>query len=544
MKAKAPRRRKPLPPGRKPRANPQAKPVASDRDRLAQELDVHRVELEMQNEELRSARLEIESGLERFTELFDFAPIGYAELSSEGLIRAINHAGASLLGKARKQLAGASFHAIVSLSDRPVFVELCQRTLASETKLVDQLQLTGHGRTIDVRIAAMAMRRHEPAILVAFHDITELVAAQRALVESDRRKDEFIAALSHELRNPLSPIATGIFVLERVGTQSEVGAKTLAIMQRQVDHMSRLIDDLLDVTRITRGKIELHPERVELGDLVRCTVDDHRASLTNSGLAVEAELEPGLWVDGDPVRLVQVASNLLSNAEKFTPPGGCVRVSLQAVDGRAVLRVVDSGVGVDPEQRVRVFDAFAQAPQSIERSRGGLGLGLAIVHGIAKLHGGDVTLHSSGPGCGTEVTVSLPLVAAHVRPVAATPPPPRARRILVIEDSVDTADNLRVALELSGHDVSVAHDGQAGLAIAREIHPDVVVCDLGLPGMDGYQVAAALRADPGMQSTFLVALSGYATRADRKRSAKAGFDRHVAKPANIETLLEIVGATR
>jgi two-component system CheB/CheR fusion protein len=308
--------------------------------------------------------------------------------------------------------------------------------------------------------------------------------------------------------------------------------------------LTRLIDDLLDVTRITRGKVQLRRERVELGELVRRTMDDHRASFEASGVRLEAHFEPeAFWVDADPARIVQALSNLLCNAEKFTPRDGIVVVSLRRDAERVLLRVRDSGAGIAPEVLEHLFEPFAQAPQTIDRTRGGLGLGLAMVRGLVELHGGRVDIASKGAGRGTEVIVALPLETA---PEKRAPSPDaaviNARRILVIEDNQDAADTLRDALALNGHQVQVAYDGQTGLAMAKTLRPEVVICDIGLPGMSGYAVATAFRAEEKLRGTYLVALSGYAQREDIQRAADAGFNRHIAKPPSLDELELVLAA--
>jgi two-component system CheB/CheR fusion protein len=512
--------------------------------RLVHELEVHQIELEMQNEELRGARRELEMALSNYTELFDFSPIGYAAIAPDEKIREINHAGAKLLARNRKSVIGTAFGVYVVLEDRQMLHVTIGRALASQEPATCEVVVRQPtGSVLSVRATCVRLARSEPVILVAFEDITAQKAAERALKEADQRKDEFIATLSHELRNPLAPIRTGVYLLGQAEAGSALARKTLAIIERQVTHMTRLIDDLLDVTRITRGKIELHRAPIELGEIVRRVADDHAASFTADRVWLDSDVtDQPVWVDGDAARIVQVLTNLLSNAQKFTPPSGTVTIALERVADDAVLRVRDTGNGVSPHLLDRVFEPFTQAPQTIERSRGGLGLGLAMSKGIIELHGGTIALASKGPGSGTEVTVTLPLVApaAHAAVVAPTRHV-EPRRVLVIEDSVDLADSLRSAIELEGHQVEIAYDGPNGLARAHAFHPDVVLCDLGLPGMDGLEIARTLRADRELHDVFLVALSGYARPEDRLRTADAGFDRHVAKPPDLAALQRLIG---
>jgi len=367
-----------------------------------------------------------------------------------------------------------------------------------------------------------------------------LQTANEALLDADRRKDEFLAVLSHELRNPLAPIRSSLYVLERAGTGDDRGRRAMAVIERQARQLSRLVDDLLDVTRVVRGKIRLRTERADLAELVRSAVEDHRGLFARAG--VELAYDPGspVFVDADASRLAQVVGNLLQNAAKFTPRDGRVRVEVRAGE-RAEIRVTDTGAGMTAETLARIFEPFMQADTTLDRSRGGLGLGLALAKGLAELHGGGIRAHSEGPGLGAEFVVWIPVA----RPRAPEPAPvraaaPGARRVLVVEDNVDAAQSLRDALELDGHEVAVAGTGPEGLAMARGFAPQVLLCDLGLPGMDGFDVARAFRADGALSGTYLVALSGYAGPEDLRRSREAGFDRHLAKPPTVERLEEVL----
>jgi PAS domain S-box-containing protein len=524
-------------------------PAAADAQRILHELEVHQAELEIQNEELRGARSETEAALARYTELFEFAPIGYTTLSADGLIQELNHAGARLLGVSRSRVVGTPFAGFVAPSACAVFRALLGKALDGEGRPSDELALEISGQTVQVHLTATAVARAERTILLAFEDITErrareaqLARTEQALREADRRKDDFLAMLSHELRNPLGPLRSSLFVLDNVDPTSQQALDARAIIDRQVTHLSRLVDDLLDVTRITRGKIELQREGIELAELVRRTVADHRVGFEARGIRLEARLEPGpFWLDADPARLIQIASNLLGNAQKFTPAGGTVSVSVEARGPQVALRVRDTGAGIAPELIPGLFEPFTQAPQTMERGRGGLGLGLAMVKGLVELHGGTVQLASEGAWRGTEAVVLLPLAGAPARSAGgAEPRPGPGRRVLVIEDNVDAAATLGKALGLMGHDVRVTHLGALGLELSRTFRPAAVICDLGLPKMDGYAVAAAFRADPVLREARLIALSGYARPEDRRRAAAAGFDHHVAKPPRLEELRRLI----
>jgi signal transduction histidine kinase/ActR/RegA family two-component response regulator len=365
--------------------------------------------------------------------------------------------------------------------------------------------------------------------------------AERALHEADHRKEEFLAVLSHELRNPLAPIRTSLHVLE-LGLGGGEASRAMQIMSRQVGHLERLVNDLLDVTRVTHGKLQVDMQPLELGRLAHRAAEDGRSFFSTRGLALDVTLPSApVWVRGDATRLAQVLGNLLQNAAKFSKAGGRVQLSLDAVDGAAVLEVRDDGLGIEPELLARVFEPFVQADTSLDRRLGGLGLGLALVKGLVEMHGGTVALSSAGKGAGTSAVVRLPVVSAPApHETAPRLPAVGSRKILVIEDNVDAADSLRLALELEGHHVEVAHDGPRGIARASAVAPDVVLCDIGLPQMDGYTVARALREDPRTRGALLVALSGYGTEDDQRRAAEAGFDAHMTKPGSIEKLQEIV----
>jgi PAS domain S-box-containing protein len=366
--------------------------------------------------------------------------------------------------------------------------------------------------------------------------------------DADRRKNEFLGVLSHELRNPLAPIRNSLYLLERVPASSDQAIRARAVMARQVEHLSRLVDDLLDVTRISRGKVELQRGPVELDVLVRRTVEDHWAIFAGRGVELVAPpASAPLWIHADPTRVSQVVGNLLVNAAKFTDRGGRVTVRVAQEDGYAVVAVADTGVGIAEDVLPRVFEPFVQGDGTLDRRQGGLGLGLSLVKGLVEMHGGTVEARSDGPGRGAELSIRLPLLAEPPQPERRGPrsaPRTRSRRVLVVEDNVDAAHTLRDVLQLAGHDVEVVHDGVQGVARARESRPDVVVCDIGLPGKDGYEVARELRATPDLAGVLLVAVTGYALPEDQRRAAAAGFDAHLSKPVAPDDIQRVVAAER
>ena len=375
-------------------------------------------------------------------------------------------------------------------------------------------------------------------------DVTERRRFEEALREADR-KDEFLAVLSHELRNPLTPIKNSLAILERAPPGGAQALRAQTVIGRQVHHLTRLVDDLLDVTRIARGKAQLQRERFELGEVVGRTVEDYRATFADGGVAfADAISAEPMWLTGDATRIAQVVGNLLGNAAKFTPRGGSVELTLERASDAAILRVRDNGNGIAPDVLDHVFEPFAQAPQTPDRKSGGLGLGLALVQGFVQLHDGSVAVSSGGIGQGAEFTVRLPLEASAVAGVEPGGPDRsvRSRRVLIIEDNVDAADSLREVLELCGHEVRVAFDGREGLRVAGAFVPEVVLCDIGLPGMTGYEVARALRSDDRLGGAVLVALTGYSLPEDQRRATDAGFAYHVKKPPNLDELLRLVEA--
>jgi PAS domain S-box-containing protein len=377
-------------------------------------------------------------------------------------------------------------------------------------------------------------------------DITERKRAEESLREANLRKNEFLGVLSHELRNPLAPIQNSLHILEHAPEGSEQAARARAVIARQTHHLTRLVDDLLDVTRISRGVIQLHRAPVELGALARHAVEDHRPLFSSRSLALDLRTDSDpLWIDADATRVTQIIGNLLHNAAKFTNAQGHVSVDVALEAGRAVIRVTDDGVGIAPELLPHVFEPFTQAEATLHRTLGGLGLGLALVKGLVELHGGEVTAKSDGAGRGSEVTVRLPVLGT-VGPAPEDPAArvtPSRRRVLVIEDNVDAAESLKESLELSGHEVAVARDGNEGLARARSFRPEVVLCDIGLPGIDGYEVARRIRADSSL-SPLLVAVSGYALPEDQRKAHEAGFDRHLSKPFQFREVDEVLATVR
>jgi PAS domain S-box-containing protein len=364
--------------------------------------------------------------------------------------------------------------------------------------------------------------------------------AEAALQEADRRKDEFLAMLAHELRNPLAPIRNALQVMSMRGITDPALRQVRDMIGRQVNHLTRLVNDLLEVGRMIRGKIELRKERLDLVRLVRHAVEDQQSAFEQAGLRVHVALpELPVWVMADDTRLTQALDNLLQNAGKFTERGGQVSVRLAVQDQRAEVAVKDTGIGIESKMLPIIFEPFTQADRSLDRSRGGLGVGLSLVKRLVEMHGGEVHAFSEGPGRGAEFLIRL---AVEPEPAALTDipvAPARAAkhlRVLVVEDNRDAADSLRMLLELYGYEVAVAYSGPEGVKAALQWHPDVVLCDIGLPGLSGYEVAGQLRSNPTTACARLIAVTGYGQEEDRRRSKEVGFDNHLVKPVDPMTL--------
>jgi signal transduction histidine kinase/ActR/RegA family two-component response regulator len=408
----------------------------------------------------------------------------------------------------------------------------------------------------------IAQRKQAEEALRQAHDELEqrvqertsaLARANEALQEADRRKDEFLAMLAHELRNPLAPIRNGLYILRMPKADGAAGGRVIQMMEQQVRHLTRMVDDLLDVSRISRGKIQLCKETIDLASAVGHAVETVRplAEAQRHTLSVVLPPEP-IFLEGDATRLEQVLCNLLNNAAKYTEPGGRIDLTVQRDGDAAVVGVRDTGVGIPADMLPHVFDLFTQADRSLARSQGGLGIGLTLVRKLVEMMGGTVTAHSDGLGKGSQFLVRLPTLPQPVRPAQGSPitdarPRGRALRVLVVEDVGDVADMLVMLLTLWGHEVRSVPDGHAALLAARTYHPDVVLLDIGLPGMNGYDVARQLRQEANVGRPVIAAVTGYGGPEDRRRSREAGFDHHLIKPvvpAALEAILACAESCR
>lgn len=374
----------------------------------------------------------------------------------------------------------------------------------------------------------------------------QLLTQAQTLAEADEQKNGFLGLLAHELRDPLAAVSNSVFLLSSLPDAGDLSRRACAVIERQTRQLTRLIDDLLDITRISRGKIHLDRADVDLADVIRDCVEDHRLIFDKQSLIVDMVLpEAPILVYADRARISQIICNLLDNAVKFTEPGGLLCVSASRKGNLACFSVSDSGIGVDPAELSRLFRPFVQADPSRTRSQGGLGLGLALVEAFAGLHGGTVQASSEGRGMGATFMVQLPISIGDRTPTSTAAITDHERvtrrlRVLVVDDTSDAAESLRDALRLDDHDVQVAPTASEGLARMREFRPDVVFCDIGLPGMDGYEFGRRVRNDATLHDSYLVALTGYASADDCASALEAGFDLHLSKPATIASVRQVL----
>jgi PAS domain S-box-containing protein len=476
----------------------------------------------------------------------------------QGMIRSWNKGAQCLFGYTTEEAIGKPAMLLIPLDradEGPAILERIRRG-----EVVDRYEtMRQHkdGSLLVISLTVSPLRDAAGRIIGASEiarDITErkrlsneLRQRNADLLESDRRKDEFLAMLSHELRNPLAPILNAVQLLRLQRDESERQQCARTIIERQVGQLVRLVDDLLEVSRISTGRIHLQRAQLDMRAIVECSVETGRPLIEQRRHALAVRLPPSpIWIDGDSTRLEQVVVNLLNNAAKYTDEGGHIWLDLQQEGNEAVLQVRDSGVGISPELLPHIFDLFTQAERSLARSQGGLGIGLALVQRLVKMHGGKVAT-SSALGQGSEFVVRLPVVLPPV-PQPASPPTEKAKptgpslRVLVVDDNVDTVTTLALLVKESGHDVRTAYDGSTVLEAALDYRPNVVLLDIGLPGLDGYQVAKRMRQQPVLQNVVLVAMTGYRQESDLQCSQEAGFDHHMVKPIKFEKVQKILAS--
>lgn len=488
----------------------------------------------------------------RWQATFDAVNDGIMLLDRNGTVIQVNQATERIFAQPWNELHGKSFHELLGVPDGPEGSPFV-RMAGSQNREV--IEVTRAGLWLHVAVDPLKDRQGalKGAICIV-SDVTtrrqmeeELRRRAEELASADRRKDEFLAMLAHELRNPLAPILNCLGLIREEDPGSQDVGLSLAIAERQVKHMARLLDDLLDVSRFTQGKIQLQKSPVDFATVVAHAVEISTPLIEakKHRLAVNLPDEP-VRLKGDPTRLEQVVANLLNNAAKYSEPGGTITLTVAREGDELITRVADTGIGLSADMLGRVFDLFTQADLSLDRTQGGLGIGLTLVRSLVELHGGSVTVHSAGLGRGSEFTVRLPITPPGLTVREPAPPPSTARRmderlrILVVDDHADSAISLARLLKSWGHQTRVAHDGPTAIQSLCDDDHDLILLDIGLPGMSGYEVAAQMRGRPGGDRLVLIALTGYGQEQDLRRSEFAGFDRHLVKPVTPDTLQELL----
>ena len=532
--------------------------AASQQSRLRTTLDRMRLQLSSQASVDPSEYRRLVASDRYLASVLSAAQDAIVSLDEAGRVVTWNTGAERLFGRRAAEAIGVPLASLFDQADAfAAAVHAVQQAVPSDgPRQAFAMQRDGQTRQIE---ATFDLIRNEQGgaigVLALMRDVTDERAAQQALQAASRQKDEFLAMLAHELRNPLAPIRAASEILRRLNSSDARAQQAATIIARQVEHMTGLIDDLLDVARVTRGMVTLDRAPVDLDSIVSPAVEQVRTLIEakRQTLLVPAFGE-ALHVDGDRKRLTQVVANLLNNAAKYTPEGGRISIELSATPAHIELVVRDTGVGMDAELLPRVFDLFSQGERSHDRAQGGLGIGLALVRNLVQLHGGTVKAASDGPGRGSAFTVTLPRLQVAAQPAAAVPAPPpdfpagNRLRLMVVDDNRDAAETLALLLESQGHTVDVQNDPRAALERADRVHPDVFILDIGMPHLDGYELAERLRQRPGGTDAVLIALTGYGQAEDVARAHRAGFDHHLVKPldaARLSLLLqEVVPQTR
>jgi len=510
------------------------------------------------NQELKASRelehnllQQAEASQRNISNILESITDSYIALDGHWVITAVNERAAIIFGKSREQLIGNIVWDMFPLTAEREFYDQFHRAVAKQRPA----HFEARSRTTPGSWFEVHAYPSDGGLSVYLRDITErkLVEEERERLlyesrEANRQKDEFLAMLSHELRNPLAPITNALEVLRRCGADEPQLVSSRDVIDRQVHVLGRLIDDLLDASRITSGKVRIQTEAIEFANVVSRAVETARPLIDarKHRLMLSLPSEP-VWLRADPTRIAQVLNNLLNNAAKFTEEGGDVALTAKREGNELVISVRDTGVGIPTETLPHIFDLFTQADRSLDRSQGGLGIGLTLARSIVGMHGGTLQAFSAGPNEGSEFVVRLPVVdepaqrlGARVSVESATAV--RSRRILVVDDNVDSAESMAVLMKLSGHQIAIAFDGESALKTAGTFRPQIIILDVGLPRIHGYEVAERLRALPENRNLVLVALTGYGREQDRRRAIEAGFDYHFVKPIDFTTLELLVNS--
>ena len=539
-------------------------------DQLLQENEDLRHRLEEAEDALRALRagevdaVLVEAGREQvytletadkpYRLLVEQMPHGAATLTADGAIIYCNRRFAELLRRPLHSLLGKPIGDFVAPESRPLLKDLLRDGQTAEVQGEVLLQ-RADGTPVPAYLGVSALHEGALGLCLMVTDLTEqrhyqeLQRAQAALKEADRSKDEFLATLAHELRNPLAPIRNALQILKAKGPPDPELQWARDVIDRQVQLMARLLEDLLDVSRISRNKLELRKERVELADVVEAALETSRPLIEAGGHEFTVTLPPEpIHLEADPVRLAQVFANLLNNAAKYTEDGGRIRLTAERHEGDVVVSVKDNGIGIVAEMLPRIFEIFSQSNRALARSQGGLGIGLSLVKGLVELHGGSIEVRSDGADRGSEFVVRLPVAAETpgrepARPGEDEQPKPvTKRRILIADDNRDSADSLAMLLKIMGNEVGTAYDGEQAVEAAEALRPDVVLLDIGMPKLNGYDACRRIREQPWGRGMFLIALTGWGQEEDRRRTEEAGFNHHIVKPVDPAALMKLLAS--
>jgi len=470
-----------------------------------------------------------------------------------GIITSWNESAERLFGYSVEEAIGRSITMLIPADRRGEEREILNRLKRGERiDHFDTIRIRKDGTPFPISLTISPIKDRGGRIVGASkiaHDITSRKKSEAALKEADRRKDEFLATLAHELRNPLAPIRNAVQILKAKGPPDPELQWGREVIDRQVQVMARLIEDLLDVSRISRNRLELRKERVELVTVVEAALETSRPVIEAGSHELTVTLPPeAIPLEADPLRLAQMLANLLNNAAKYTEEGGRIRLSAERQGSDVIVSVKDNGIGIIAEMLPRIFDIFAQSPRALVRSPGGLGIGLSLVKGLVKLHGGSIEARSEGADRGSEFVVRLPIAVATPLPAAAPPhedgePKPVTKcRILIVDDNPDSADSLAMLLKIKGYEVGTAYDGEQAVEAAGTLRPNVVLLDIGMPKLNGYEACCRIREQPWGQGMFLIALTGWGQEDDRRRTEEAGFNQHMVKPVDPAALMELLAS--